>query len=145
MGRDLCDVRHCVDPDGGHCLGVADHRSGIDRRGTGGGGDSFNRIAERGLSLRYAVRDWLRRFLESAAPAPAEVDEDEFLSSEEAATMLGLSVLSVARLVAERRLTPATHRGRRGVTRSSVELDQALLLTRPGRVRASVNTIIRWF
>ena len=74
---------------------------------------------------------------------PREVPVEEFVSQQEAADELGVRMFTIGRLIAERRLAPATYRGLAGVTRESLQME-AQARRQGGRLKRLMKSLGHW-
>ena len=75
---------------------------------------------------------------------PVEVPASDFMTQDEAAERLGVSLISIGMFVATERIFPATLNGEPGVTRRSVEEEMARRKSAGYRVRAFLRSLRRF-
>lgn len=75
---------------------------------------------------------------------PRVLTSDEFVTQQDAAERLGVSLLSVGRLIAEGRLLPGTCNGELGVELASMEAERSRRTGRLWRPRSFVKSLWHW-
>lgn len=75
---------------------------------------------------------------------PVEVPAEEFMTQEDAAAELGISILTVGLYVAEGRVKPGTLRGEPGVIRASVQEELARRRVPGYRLKALFRSLFRY-
>jgi hypothetical protein len=75
---------------------------------------------------------------------PVEVTVDQFLTQQDAAEQLGVWLLTIGRLIAEKRLQPATCQGTPGVTRASVDAELQRRKSGVQRAKSALKSFFHW-